>query len=83
MVAMAVKCACVLFCYYLLLAGAVSVVSGFTPVTYPARASSECGQHDPLQDEQVIEEILELSPSADWVFQVALPSQEQILSEDS
>ena len=30
---------------YLLLAGGVSVVSGFTPVTYPARVSSECGQY--------------------------------------
>ena len=36
----------------LLLAG---VVSGFTPVTYPARVSSECGQYDPLQDERLIE----------------------------
>ena len=44
-----------LFCYYLLLAGGVSVVSGFTPVTYPARVSSECGQFDPLQDEQLME----------------------------
>ena len=35
-----------------LLAG---VVSGFTPVTYPARVSSECGQYDPLQDEQLTE----------------------------
>ena len=41
--------------YYLLLAGSVSVVSGFTPVTYPARVSSECGQYDPLQDEQLKE----------------------------
>ena len=41
--------------YYLLLAGGVSVVSGFTPVTYPARVSSECGQYDPLQDEQLTE----------------------------
>ena len=33
-----------------------SVVSGFTPVTYPARVSSECGQYDPaLQDEQFTE----------------------------
>ena len=39
--------------YYLLLAGGVSVVSGFTPVTYHARVSSECGQYDPLQDEQL------------------------------
>ena len=44
-----------LFCYYLLLAVGVSVVSGFTPVTYPARVSSECGQYDPLQDEQLME----------------------------
>ena len=36
--------------FYLLLAG--GVVSGFTPVTYPARVSSECGQYDPLQDQQ-------------------------------
>ena len=43
------------FCYYLLLAGGVSVVSGFTPVTYPAKVSSECGQYDPLQDEQLME----------------------------
>ena len=43
---------CVLFCYCLLLPGGVSVVSGFTPVTYPATVSSECGQYDPLQDEQ-------------------------------
>ena len=45
----------VLLYYYLLLAGGVSVVSGFTPVTYPARVSSECGQYDPLQDEQLKE----------------------------
>ena len=30
-------------------------MSGFTPVTYPARVSSECGQYDPLQDEQLTE----------------------------
>ena len=47
---MATKLVSVLFCYYLLLA--VSVVSGFTPVTYPV--SSECGQYDPLQDEQLM-----------------------------
>ena len=51
---MAANLLCVLFCYYwLLLAG--GVVSGFTPVTYPARVSSECGQYDPLQDEQLTE----------------------------
>ena len=43
--------ACVLF--YLLLAG--GAVSGFTPVTYPATVSSECGQYDLLQDQQLIE----------------------------
>ena len=32
-----------------------SVVSGFTPVTYPARVSSECGHYDPLQDEHLTE----------------------------
>ena len=42
-----------LFCYYLLLAGGVGVVSGFTPVTYPV--FSECGQYDHLQDEQLME----------------------------
>ena len=47
---MAAKGICVLFCYYLLLA---SVVSGFTPVTYPAKVSCECGQYDILQDEQL------------------------------
>ena len=52
---MAVKDVCVLFCYYLLLAGGVSVVSGFTPVTYPARASSECGQYYPLLEKQLAE----------------------------
>ena len=48
------------FVYYLLLAGGVSVVSGFTPVTYPARVSSECGQYDPLQDEQLTEALSQL-----------------------
>ena len=46
---MAAKPICVLF--YLLLAG--GVVSGFTPVTYPARVSAECDQYDLLQDEQL------------------------------
>ena len=46
---MAAKPVCVLF--YLLLAG--GIVSGFTPVTYPARVSSECGQYDLLQDQQL------------------------------
>ena len=37
--------------FYLLLAG--GVVSGFTPVTYPV--SSECGQHNSLQDQHLME----------------------------
>ena len=57
---MACKVFYILFCYYLLLAGGVSVVSGFTPVTYPARVSSECGQYDPLQDEQLTEALSQL-----------------------
>ena len=40
-------------CVLLLLAVAGSVVSGFTPVTYPATVSSECDQYDPLQDQQL------------------------------
>ena len=44
-----------LFCYYLLLAGGVSVVSGFTPVTYPAKIFSECSQYGHLQDELTTE----------------------------
>ena len=42
------------YCVYLFLAG-VSVVSGFTPVTYPARVSSECGQYDTPNEEQITE----------------------------
>ena len=33
-------------------------MSGCTPVTYPARVSSECGQYDPLQDEQLTEALI-------------------------
>ena len=42
-------------CVLLLLAAAASVVSGFTPVTYPATVSSECDQYDLLQDQQLME----------------------------
>ena len=45
-------------CVLLLLAAAGSVVSGFTPVTYPATVSSECDQYDPLQDQQQLTEAL-------------------------
>ena len=74
---MKTKFAFSLFHSVLLLA---SVVSGFTPVTYPAKVSSECGQYDPLQDEQL---------TGSWTGAAAAgssrlqPCQEQILSEDS
>ena len=58
---MAAQPVCVLF--YLLLAG--GVVSGFTPVTYPARLSSESGQYDTLQDQhlsEALEKVQELLP---------------------
>ena len=58
---MAVTTFCVLF--YLLLAG--GVVSGFTPVTYPARVSSECCQYDPLQDQQLVETLGQVQPQLD------------------
>ena len=53
---MAVKRDYLLFCYsvYIFLAS-VSVVSGLIPVTYPARVSSECGQYDPPNEEQITE----------------------------
>ena len=34
-----------------------SAVSGFTPVVYPTKVSSECVHDDPLQDEQLMEAI--------------------------
>ena len=52
---MATKLVCLLISSYLLLAGDYHVVSGFTPVTYSSESSStECGQSDPLQDDQLI-----------------------------
>ena len=54
--AMATKLVCLLISSYLLLAGDYHVVSGFTPVTYSSESSStECGQSDPLQDDQLME----------------------------
>ena len=52
-------------CVLLLLAAAGSVVSGFTPVTYPATVSSECDQYDPLQDQQQLTEAL--SQAGLWI----------------
>ena len=49
---MATKIILLMICCYLLLAGEVS---GFTPVIYNAQVTSECGQSDPLQDEQLME----------------------------
>ena len=60
--------------FYLLLAG--GVVSGFTPVTYPV--SSECGQYDLLQDQQLTETLGQVQQQLDCHH-----SQEQILSGDS
>ena len=46
---------CLLFyCCYLLLASAVSAVSGVTPVTYPAVISQRC-QSNPLHDKLLME----------------------------
>ena len=53
---MATKLVCLLISSYLLLAGDYHVVSGFTPVIYSSESSStECGQSDPLQDDQLME----------------------------
>ena len=52
---MATKLVCLLISSYLLLAGDYHVVSGFTPVTYSSQSSNEeCGQSDPLQDDQLM-----------------------------
>ena len=52
---MAMKLVCLLISSYLLLAGDYHVVSGFTPVIYSSKSSStECGQSDPLQDDQLM-----------------------------
>ena len=53
---MATKLVCLLISSCLLLAGDYHVVSGFTPVTYSSQSSTEeCGQSDPLQDDQLME----------------------------
>ena len=53
---MATKLVCLLISSYLLLAGDYHVVGGFTPVTYSSQSSTaECGQSDPLQDDQLME----------------------------
>ena len=52
---MATKILCLLICCYLLLAGDYCVVSGLTPVIYHAQGTPECGQGNPLQDDQLME----------------------------
>ena len=53
---MVTKLVCLLISSYQLLAGDYHVVSGFTPVTYSSQSSTaECGQSDPLQDDQLKE----------------------------
>ena len=49
--------------FYLLLAG--GVVSGFTPVTYPARVSSECDQYDIQQNQQLSEALGQVQKQLD------------------
>ena len=52
---MATKLVCLLISSYLVLAGDYHVVSGFTPVIYSSESSStECGQSDPLHDDQLM-----------------------------
>ena len=52
---MATKILCLLICSYLLLAGDYRVVSGLTPVIYNPQSTPECGQGNPLQDDQLME----------------------------
>ena len=54
---MAIKLISVLISCYLLMAG---LVSGFTPVTYSPQSTTECGQSDPLQDDQQLMEALRM-----------------------
>ena len=42
-------------------------MSGFTPVTYPATVSSECGQYDPLQDQQLMETLGQVQQQLDCI----------------
>ena len=63
---MATKLVCLMISSYLLLAGDYHVVSGFTPVTYSSQSSTaECGQSDPLQDDQLMEVISQVRQQLD------------------
>ena len=47
---MLAKCVLLLLCYHHLLGGAVSE---FTPTVYGIESTAECGQYNPLNDEQL------------------------------
>ena len=47
---MSAKCVLLLLCYHQLLGGAVSE---FTPTVYGIKSTAECGQYNPLHDEQL------------------------------
>ena len=49
------KLVCCLLIYLFLASTDYHVVSGFTPVIYSPESSTECGQGDPLQDDQLME----------------------------
>ena len=51
---MLLKCVLLVFCYHQLLGGAVSE---FTPIVYPAKISSQCGQPLNVNDEQLLESL--------------------------
>ena len=60
---MSAKCVLLLLCYHQLLGGAVSE---FTPTVYGIKSTAECGQYNPLHDEQ-LNQVL-------WQFQQGLPT---------
>ena len=63
---MATKLVRLLISSYLLLAGDYHVVSGFPPVTYSSQSSTaECGQSDPLQDDQLMEALSKIHQELD------------------
>ena len=53
---MSPKCVLLLLCYHLLLGGAVSE---FTPTVYSIKSSAECGQYNPLHDQELKEKLTE------------------------
>ena len=49
-------CVLLLICYHLLLGGAVSE---FTPTVYSIESSAECGQYNPLHDQELKKKLIE------------------------